>query len=289
VIVVAGATGALGRRVATRLLDRGVPVRVLARDPVRLGPLADRAQIHRGDALDPSTLRGVCEGAAALFSSVGASVQPGLGGGRAGYLAVDVPANLNLLAQAQRADVPRVVYVAQLLLPAARATAYVQAHEAVVDRLRTSRFDWCALRPTGFHSAFVSMLDLAARGMVPVFGPGTARTNPIADDDLAALAVEQLLAATPIAQRELDCGGPDVLSRREIAQLACTTAGRGRVLHLPEALAAGMVVLARPVSPRMSDLLRFVLAVGSSDAIAPVRGATPLAATFAAAMAARRR
>jgi hypothetical protein len=38
----------------------------------------------------------------------------------------------------------------------------------------------------------------------------------------------------------------------------------------------------------MSDLMRFALAVGDEDAIAPVAGATTLAATFAAEMAIRR-
>jgi uncharacterized protein YbjT (DUF2867 family) len=281
-ILVAGASGQLGRRVALGLLERGHRVRVLAREPARLGTLVDRVEVVRGDALAPDTLEPALRGAAAVFSAVGARMQSAFSAGRAGYLRVDTPANLNLIAAAERAEVSRFVYTSLHQSPMAARTAYARAHELVVDGLRASPLDWCALRPTGFHSAFLEMLMLAKKGSVPLFGDGTARTNPIADADLASAAVDRLLAPA-IGDREPALGGPEILSRRQIAELACRHAGRGIIRTLPPWLGRVMAACMRPLSPRMSDLVRFVVAVSSEDAIAPAVGTTPLTDTYAAA------
>jgi uncharacterized protein YbjT (DUF2867 family) len=287
-IFVAGASGSLGRRVVAQLLERGQRVRVLVRDPAALGEVSTRVEVYVGDALCDDGLADAMAGSAAAFSALGASVRPTLGAGRAGFLRVDTPANLRLIEAAQRAKVPRFIYVSLFVTPRAATTSYVVAHERVTAALRTGDLDWCVLRPTGFHSAFVPMLDLAASGRVPLFGDGSPRTNPIATEDLAEVAVSQLLAAARLSERELPLGGPEVLTRRRIAELACEMVGRGRVLSLPEALGRVMAWCIRPISPRMSDLLRFVLAVGSEDAIAPVCGTRTLADTFAEELARRR-
>jgi uncharacterized protein YbjT (DUF2867 family) len=283
-IVVAGATGQLGQKLVSQLLDRGATVRALVRDPARLGPLRDRVEVITGDVLRSDSLVVAMQGARAVFSSLGASVQPSLGAGWRSYDKVDVPANQRLIAAAKAAGVPRFVYVSLVKTPDAGRTAYVKAHEQVVELLRHSGLDWCALRPTGFHSVFASMLDM---GRVPYFGDGATRSNPIADVDLAAYAATVLEAPT-IDDREPALGGPDVLSRRRIAELACEAKGGGKTMSMPAAVASLMSYLVRPLSPRMSDLLRFAVAVNGEDAIAPCVGTTTLAQSFAAAMAQKR-
>src|SRR5687767_3307891 len=104
-VLVAGATGALGRHVVAALRARAYPVRALTRDPARAARLLglEPAALVRADALVPATLRGAADGAAVVFSCAGASVQPSLGHGRRSFTAVDHPANANLLAEARRA------------------------------------------------------------------------------------------------------------------------------------------------------------------------------------------
>lgn len=242
-----------------QVLSAGCAVKVLARDPRHLGSWASRVEVHTGDALRDPQLAEAMRGARAVFSSVGASVQPSLGAGRRGYASVDVPANLRLIEAAKEAGVPRFVYVSLVQTPKASATAYVRAHEAIVAALRSSTLDWW----------------------------GAAPTNPIADEDLAKLACEQLRRET-IDERELAIGGPETITRRRIAELACEAVGRGTTMGMPESIGHIMAFFIRPLSPRMSDLLRFVLAVGAEDAVGPARGTTTLAETFAKAMAQRR-
>jgi uncharacterized protein YbjT (DUF2867 family) len=287
-VLVAGAAGQLGRRVTARLLDAGVPVRALVRDPRKLGALAARVDVRVADARDEGSLSGVFDGVSAVFSAVGASVVPSLSAGWRGYHAVDVPANRNLIAAARAAGVPRFVYVSLLVNQATRSCAYVDAHEQVVELLRASDFDWCVLRPTGFHSGILAFLDLAKRGIAPLIGGGEVRTNPIADDDLAAVAVAQLCAAAPFVDRELPLGGPEIMTRRRMVELAFEALGRKpRLLAMPALLGRLLAFFVRPLSPRISDFLRFAVALGEDDLIAPVRGARPLLASYEEAVARR--
>ena len=53
-VLVTGATGYVGGRLIPRLLERGHRVRVLVRDPRRIGgrPWADQVEVVTGDLLD---------------------------------------------------------------------------------------------------------------------------------------------------------------------------------------------------------------------------------------------
>ena len=63
-ILLTGATGYLGGRLAPRLLERGHDVRVLVRDRSRLRdvPWADDVEVVEGDLSDPDSVRRAFEG-----------------------------------------------------------------------------------------------------------------------------------------------------------------------------------------------------------------------------------
>ncbi|MDX8036026.1 NAD(P)H-binding protein [Lentzea sp. BCCO 10_0856] len=56
-----GATGTIGGHVTTRLLDTGVPVRAMTRDPAA-ARLPDGVEVVGGDLLAPNTVTTACEG-----------------------------------------------------------------------------------------------------------------------------------------------------------------------------------------------------------------------------------
>lgn len=67
-IFVTALTGSIGSRVLQRLLDRGEPVRVIARDPSRLSVEArERAEVVRGSHGDVDVVTRAFSGADAVF------------------------------------------------------------------------------------------------------------------------------------------------------------------------------------------------------------------------------
>jgi uncharacterized protein YbjT (DUF2867 family) len=68
-VLVTGATGYIGGRLVTRLLQEGHRVRVLVRDPARIEgrAWAERVEAVRGDLSDPASLAGACDGMDAAY------------------------------------------------------------------------------------------------------------------------------------------------------------------------------------------------------------------------------
>jgi uncharacterized protein YbjT (DUF2867 family) len=275
-ILVAGATGALGGHTVAALAARGWKVRVLARNGERAKKIAGVAEVRVADALNPNSLAGVFDGVDVAFSCVGASVDPSPMKGWASYQSVDVPANIHLIEAAKRSGVKRFVYVSLFADELMRRTLrYVDAHERVVEHLRDSGLDRRVLRPTGFFSAYGMLFDMAQRGVAPLMGDWTARTNPIHDIDLADACADAAEGTTPA---EFSLGGPEVITRRDAVELAFKALGKApRVVAVSAGMVRAMCVLMRPFLPRTADITAFVAHVSTHDGIAPPRGSRTLA------------
>src|SRR4051794_18454874 len=78
VLLLTGATGVLGHAVVRRLLERGIAVRCLVRDPRRLGPARVRVQLAIGDLAQPLPWRNALRGVDTVVHLAGsARDQPG--------------------------------------------------------------------------------------------------------------------------------------------------------------------------------------------------------------------
>ncbi|MGS2645479.1 SDR family oxidoreductase [Streptosporangium sp. G12] len=65
-ILVTGATGKVGGQALSQLLDAGVAVRALTRDPAS-ATLPEGAEVVRGDLADPATLDDALDGVESVF------------------------------------------------------------------------------------------------------------------------------------------------------------------------------------------------------------------------------
>lgn len=266
-VLVAGASGALGREVVRALAGRGHEVVGLTRRAGALQGLPASEIV--ADAMDGDALRAAVDGVERVFSCLGAPVAPTLTP-RKTYSKVDTPANGNLIRAARDAGAERFVYVGVAGSDDLAGLDYVDAHVAVEGALASSGLDYAVLRPTGFFSAFAEILPLAGKGPVPMFGDGGARSNPISDSDLAALCADAIDGAFG-GVREV--GGPEVLTRREIADMAREAVGQPpKVRRVPSWLARGMAWPLWLMSPRMAHILRFYVAVGEQDCVAEACG-----------------
>jgi uncharacterized protein YbjT (DUF2867 family) len=265
-VLVAGATGYLGGYVAQEFKARGDFVRALVRSPNKLGHLrALMDEVVRGEVTRPETLEGVCDGIEVVFSSVGITRQKG----KLTFRDVDYQGNKNLLDAALKAEVKKFVYVSVYNGPEMMDLAIVKAHEDFVKVLKASEMDYAVIRPTGFFSDMEEYLKMAQRGRVYLVGPGHNRINPIHGADLAVTCVD----AAKEPAKEIDVGGPEVLSHREIAQSAFRSLGkRPRVSSIPLWVMKSVVNGTKLFNRHQGELLAFFARAMTSEAVAPAVG-----------------
>src|SRR5215218_1017984 len=92
-VLVAGATGILGREVARLLHEEGHRVKSFSRNPARAQALRGIAdEIATGDATNPESLGNVCDGVDAVISCLGSPVTFTMGGERRSFREVDTVA-----------------------------------------------------------------------------------------------------------------------------------------------------------------------------------------------------
>lgn len=252
-VLVLGGTGGLGKLVAEELRQHGHAVRAVGR--------------AAGDMTDPGVVTKLADGAAAIVNCAGASVAMAFGKGWRGYRAVDTPIGLAAIAAARQTGA-RLVYVAVAHAPALARCSYIDAHERVARAMED--VDGVIVRPTGFFSAYASLLPMARRGMLFDIGDGKARTNPIDERDLATIVAESTRGDGP---REITCGGPEVITRREIFERVAAASGRSvQVRGVPAWIAALNGGLVRLVHPRIGQFVQFAVGLAKHDVIAPSLG-----------------
>ena len=268
-VLVAGATGAIGSEVVRVLQARGMRVRALVREPARL--TTEPEEIFVGNLLNPRTLEGVCRDVAAVVSSAGAKFQPKLRFSAKGesFRDVDDIGNRNLLQEAIAAGVRRFGYVSAYGGKFLGAMEYIRAHESFGAALRSSGLDYLVVRPTMAFARVVPMVeDARKRGRVSRPGTGQAQTNPIHEADLARALVDALEGHT----KELDAGGPDVLTHEEIAMMAAEAAGGASVRFTLMWQAQMRAGLRRFTGRHSFDSVLYRLAEADVDMVAPVVG-----------------
>ncbi len=274
-VLVAGATGYLGRFVVEALKERGYRVRALGRSSSKLNPLKNVAdELAIGEVTDPDSMTDVCDDIDVVFSSVGITRQKdGLT-----YQQVDYQGNKNLLSIAQRSGVSKFVYVHVLNANKMPDVAAVAAKQAFVDELEKSLLDYTVVCPTGFFSDMEEFLDMARAGRVHLFGDGSNRINPIHGADLAQACVDALESEV----KAVDIGGPEIFTYREIAELAFKVLDKpSKISSMPRRLVSLMVGAMRLLTPvKTHGPLQFLATVMTMDVVGEQYGKQQLEEHF---------
>jgi len=274
-VLVAGATGYLGRHLVERLKRDGYWVRALVRRPEQAEKVQAADEVFIGEVTRPDTLVDIAQGIDIVFSTIGITRQ------RDGktYDDVDFRGNLAVLHEAERSGVERFVYVSVLHGRQLRSTVLLAAaKERFVDALTVSPIRSVVVRPTGYFSDMMAFLDMARRGTASLIGDGRRRMNPISGSDLAAACID---AAHAVAA-EVEVGGPETFTHEQIVATAFAALGTApRIRHIPLRLvrAAGWL-LAHVTPQRVYGPLQFFLAVMTTDMVAPATGTDRLIDRF---------
>lgn len=270
-IVVAGATGYVGRHVVATLDAHGYRVRALVRSRPRAeSPGTFDAPSLSGhvtewrivDYRDPSTLRDVCQGAARVVSALGVTRQ------KASPWDIDFLGNLRLLQDAEQHGVASFLYV-NVLHSDGGTSLTMRAKHAFSQVLRRSSVAGQIVNPSGYFSDIADFLLLARKGLGFTIGSGESRVNPIHGADLAAFIVDRL--AEPAGCWNV--GGPEVFTYRELEELAFRVAGRRpHLLRLGPGATRTLLWLADRSSPRTGNLARFFLESLAVEAVGAPTG-----------------
>jgi len=226
-VLVAGATGYLGRFLVMELKKHDYWIRALARNAKKLDDLSGHIdEKFEASVTIPESLTGICNGIDCLISSIGITRQKdGLT-----YMDVDYQANVHLLNEAKKTGVKKFIYISVLNAHLMSDLKIIQAKERFTEILKSSEVDYTIIRPNGFFSDMKEVLKMAKKGSVYLFGNGEYESNPIHGADLAEFIVQKLDSN----ETELEIGGPDLLTQNQIAQAAFAAAGKKeKIMYIP--------------------------------------------------------
>ncbi len=251
-VFLTGGTGFVGRRLLAHpgfcASDEMV---ALARRP----PVGVEATWVEGDLLEPGSWREALSGCDTVVH-LAARTGPGTADehDRANHGATRV-----LLEAAEAAGVNRFLHVSTIATsyPEHRHYPYARAKAGAEAAVRGSRLDWAILRPTivlGPGSPVGEGLrGLATAPVLPLFGSGRARIQPVHVDDVAE-AIVSLLAEDRWERRVVDFGGRDVVPFGDfLRRLRIELVGQpGPILPVPvRPLVAGLGLWERLGLPRL--------------------------------------
>ncbi|MFO7854424.1 MAG: complex I NDUFA9 subunit family protein [Paracoccaceae bacterium] len=237
-VTVLGATGFLGGRAARRLMEDGHLVRVVSRRPERDRALMrwDRATPVAADLTRPESLPPALEGAEAALNA--ASLYRETDG--LTFEAIHVDGAARFAAAARQAGVRRLVHVSGIGADAGAGDPYVRARGRGEAAVRDAFPGATIVRPSvmfGPDDAFLSAILAAIRRLpvVPLFGSGRTRLQPVHVDDAARAMATALQAEAVAPVHEL--GGPTVWRYRDLVHAVGKAAGRTvRTAPVPFAL-----------------------------------------------------
>jgi uncharacterized protein YbjT (DUF2867 family) len=266
-VLVAGATGYLGKFVVKKFKKQGYWVRTLARNAAKLENLNEcYDEIFIGEAINPNSLKGICKGIDIVFTSIGITKQKD----NLTYMDVDYQANKNLLVEAKRAGVKKFIYISVFGVEKMKNLKAIQAKLKFEEDLKKSGLDYSIIYPNGFFSDMMECLEMAKKGKGLVIGTGENKINPIHGADLAEICIN----AVEGDETEINVGGPEVLTHREIFEIAFGVLNKKvKISRLPLWIRNLMLGLARIfTSVKVYGPLEFFMTVLSMNMVAPKYG-----------------
>ena len=281
-VLVAGASGYLGRYAVKEFKERGYYVRALVRNPEKIKKpgqnfepevysIAD--EIVTGDVTSPESINGLCKGIDIVFSSLGLTSPDW----KHNNYDVDHLGNKRILDQALAEKISRFVYVSVFNEDKMPDLPLIRAHELFVADLKASGLLWSIIRPNGYFSDMGRFFSMACTGHMFMVGEGEKKMNPIHGADIAKVCVDAVNGDC----REIAAGGPDIYTFREIMEMAFHVCGKSTwITPIPLWLAEGALAGIKLFNRNLADLMSFAVEAVKFDHVAPAYGSRHLKSFF---------
>jgi NADH dehydrogenase len=265
VIAIVGATGVLGDRIARALLSEGRPVIAVTRDPAKATELARfGAEVRQANLTERASLAGACRGAESVVSTVHAI----LGRGQNRSELVDDEGQRALIDAAKSEGVGHFVMMSAIGVSADHPIDFWRSKHRAEQHLKASGMSYTIIRPTMFMETHAHLLlgrSILEKGSATIFGSGEQKVNFVAAGDVARLVI-RVLGDARARDTTIEIGGPENLSRNEVAALYGRLAGREpKLRHLPLGVLRALSAVMRPLHPGVSRVMQSGVVMSELD------------------------
>ena len=221
-VVLAGAFGNLGVEILKSLCAAGHEVVAADLRETSVEGCEGKYTFVKIDATDPATLKGLCDGAEIVITTVG------LTGASATVTAYDIDynGNMNLYAAAKAAGVKKFNYVSVISCDekGAEEVPMLHAKYLVEEEIKKQDMDYVIYRPTGYFydiaKVFKPYVDKGEMQLLKGFGH--VKANVVDCPDFAAFIVEHMNATNVT----YNVGGKETYTYEEMAAMCFEAAGK---------------------------------------------------------------
>ena len=221
-IVLAGAFGNLGAEILKKLCADGHEVVAADLRESVVSECNGKYTFRAIDATNPETMKGLCDGADVVITTVG------LTGASTKVTAydIDLNGNLNLLAEAKSAGVKKFVYISVISCdePGADKVPMLHAKYLFEEELKKSGIEYVIHRPTGYFydiaKVFKPYVDNGEMQLLK--GYGSVKANVVDCPDFAKFIVDTMNDVNAV----YNVGGKETYTYEEMAQMCFDAAGK---------------------------------------------------------------
>ena len=212
-VLVAGATGFVGRNLVPQLIERGDEVVAMTRNATTYDP-PEGVSVVEADLNDRESLRGIFDGVDAAYYLVHSMGESG------DFMAHDRVAARNFVSAARGSSLSRVVYLSGLGGKRVTLSDHLKSRREVEYILDTGEYDLTVLRAAivvGGDSASFRMVRQLAERLPLMITPQWVRTDcqPIDIEDVVGYLVG-VLDTPETADETFEIGGPETLTYGEM-------------------------------------------------------------------------
>ena len=222
-VVLAGAYGNLGADIFKALVKAGH--KVVAADMIErdLGINKKAYTFHKADVTKPETLKGLCDGADCVITTVGLTKTSAT----VTNYQIDYQGNLNLLNEAKAAGVKHFTYISVLKADKAPKVPMLHAKYLFEEELKKSGISYTIHRPTGYFYDIVKVFrPMIEKGEVTLLGKEPVHANVVSTEDFAEFIVNHMTDKNKM----YNVGGKETYSYEEIANMCFAAAGKEPVI-----------------------------------------------------------
>lgn len=222
-VVLAGAFGKLGTDILKALIREDYEV-IAADMAERMEPsIAGKYTFWKIDATKPETMKGMCDGADLVITTVGLT---GTSASITNY-DIDYQGNMNILEEAKRAKVKGFTYISVIKADSDPKVPMLHAKALFEEKLKESGIPYVIHRPTGyFYDIAKVFMPMIEKGEVSLLGNIDVHANVIDTEDFAEFIVLHINDQNKV----YNVGGKETYSYKEIAEMFFAAAGREPVI-----------------------------------------------------------